>query len=297
MPSNLSTIIDDWFDFFPPTSEGVRPAQERAINFILDRIKEGVTNVFLESPVGTGKSYLAWAIAQFCAAEMGWRTRILVPNLYLEDQYCRDFSPLGMLHLESARHYDCPDYQTCDVGRGNETVQQPQPVVDSEVDSVPGGSEAGQPGASGAATIRSESKCKELDECSYLRARVAFGKCAIGVSNTSYALTCARFGHAFVSGDYLIIDEAHNLADQISSLYEISVDCSLVAEEPPIGQELAWLKAIYLPMLKIRIKALETAIDRPGTPTAEVAKLNSKLTRFSNEAANISFITSTPQDE
>jgi hypothetical protein len=64
----LSTTIDDWFDFFPPTSEGVRPAQERAINFILNRIKEGVTNVFLESPVGTGKSYLAWAIAQFCAA-------------------------------------------------------------------------------------------------------------------------------------------------------------------------------------------------------------------------------------
>ena len=39
------------------------------------------------------------------------------------------------------------------------------------------------------------------------------------------ALTCARFGHAFVSGDFLIIDEAHNLADQISSFYEISVDC------------------------------------------------------------------------
>jgi Rad3-related DNA helicase len=311
----LSTTIDDWFDFFPPTSEGVRPDQEKAINFILDRIKEGVTNIFLEAPVGTGKSYLAWAVAQFCAAEMGWQTRILVPNRYLETQYCRDFSRLGMLRLESARHYDCPDYRSCDVGRGNEMVQPPQHVVESEdaaevlknvdncqhppsnLDSVPGGSDAGEPVADVAATIRSESKCKQLDECSYLKARVAFGNCAIGVSNTAYALTCARFGHAFVSGDFLIVDEAHNLADQISSLYEISVDCSLVPEEPPTGQELAWLRAIYLPSLKIRIKALQTAIDRPGTPTAEVARLTSKLTRFSNEAANISFITSTPEGE
>jgi Rad3-related DNA helicase len=288
----LSTTIDDWLDFFPPTDEGVRPDQEKAINFILDRIKDGVTNIFLEAPVGTGKSFLAWTVARYCAAEMEWRSRVLVPNLYLETQYVADFSPLGMLHLESARHYDCPDYHTCDVGRGNETVQQPPP----EAGPLEGAEHSGPPPGVVVAN-GGKSKCKELDECSYLRARVAFAQCAVGVSNTAYALTCARFGHPFVSGDFLIVDEAHNLADQISSLYEISVDCSLVPEEPPIGQELAWLKAIYLPMLKNRIKALETAIDRPGTPTAEVAKLNSKLTRFSNEAANISFITSTPEDE
>jgi Rad3-related DNA helicase len=294
------TTIDDWADFFPPTNEGVRPDQEKAINFILDRINDGVTNIFLEAPTGAGKSYMAWAVAQHCAAERGWRTRILTPTLYLETQYVTDFAPLGMLRLESARHYQCPGYRTCDVGRGNEIVRQPPPVAESGDDGAangpPEGSENSESPAAGVVTIRGKSKCKDL-ECSYLKARVAFAKCAIGVSNTAYALTCARFGHAFVSGDFIIVDEAHNLADQISGLYEVSIDCSLVPEDPPIGQEFDWLKAIYLPMLNNRIKALRTAIDRPGAPAAEVIKLTAKLTKFSNESINIAFITSTPQDE
>jgi Type III restriction enzyme, res subunit len=296
----VSTTINDWSDFFPPTNEGVRPEQEKAINFILDRINDGVTNIFLEAPTGVGKCYIAWTVAQFCAAEKGWRTRILVPNLYLEIQYTNDFSPFGMLHLESARHYDCPGFQTCDVGRGNEIVRQPQPVVASEdggtAECSPAERGDSTPAAETVVAIRSQSKCKDL-ECSYLKARIAFAKCAIGVSNTAYALTCAQFGHAFVSGDLLIVDEAHNLADQISSLYEVLIDCSLVQEDPPIGQEFAWLKAVYLPELKKRIKFLQAAIDRPGLPAVDVARLTSKLTKFSNEEANITFITSTPQGE
>jgi Rad3-related DNA helicase len=296
----VSTTRDDWSDFFPPTSEGVRPDQEKAINFILDRINDGVTNIFLEAPTGVGKCYIAWTVAQFCAAEKGWRTRILTPNLYLQTQYINDFSNLGMLRLESARHYECPGFETCDVGRGNEIVRQTQPVVAPEdggtAECSPEERGDGTPAAGAVVEIRNRSKCKDL-ECSYLKARVAFGKCAIGVSNTAYALTCARFGHAFVSGDLLIVDEAHNLADQISSLYEVSVDCSLVQEDPPIGQEFAWLKAIYLPELNLRIKALQAAVDRPSLPAAEVAKLTAKLTKFSNEEVNITFITSTPHEE
>lgn len=293
----MGTTIDDWSDFFPPTNEGVRPDQEKAINFILDRIKDGVTNIFLEAPTGSGKSYLAWTVAQYCAAEMGWRSRILVPNLYLEDQYLADFGRLGMLRLESARHYECPDFATCDVGRGSEIIPPPPSVVVSEDGGTLEGSEPSEPAAQ---TVLLQSagkpKCKD-QECSYLRARVAFAACAIGVSNTAYALTCARFGHPFVSGDFLVIDEGHSLTDQISSLYEVTVDCSLVSESPAVGQEFAWLKAIYLPMLNNRINALRIAIDRPGAPTADVMKLTSKLTRCSNEAVNISFITSTPEEE
>jgi hypothetical protein len=237
-------------------------------------------------------------VAHFCAAEMGWRSRILVPNLYLEDQYLSDFSRLGMLRLESARHYGCPEFGACDVGRGSEIVQPPPAVAVSEGGDTPAaGSRPSEPAARTALMQSAgKPKCKDQD-CSHLKARVAFAQCPVGVSNTAYALTCARFGHPFVSGDFLVIDEAHNLGDQISSLYEVSVDCSLVSEEPPIGQEFAWLKAVYLPMLNKRVNALRIAIDRPGTPTDDIAKLTSKLTKYSNELTNIVVITSTPEDE
>jgi ATP-dependent DNA helicase DinG len=296
-PKQVSTTIDDWSDFFPPTSEGVRPDQEKTINFILDRVKDGITNIFLEAPTGTGKSYLAWTVAQFCAAEMGWRTRILVPNLYLEDQYCRDFSRLGMLRLESARHYQCPEFSSCDVGRGSEVIQPPPVVVVPENSGTQEGSGPGEPTTR---TVLSQSasrqKCKDQN-CSYLKARGAFAICPVGVSNTAYALTCARFGHPFVSGDFLVADEAHNLADQISGLYEVTIDCSLIAEGPAVGQEFAWLKAIYLPTLNKRIAALQIAIDRPGAPTTDVMNLTSRLAKCTNEAANIGVIISTPEDE
>jgi ATP-dependent DNA helicase DinG len=287
----VSTTIDDWADFFPPTSEGVRPDQEKAINFIIDRIKDGITNIFLEAPTGVGKSFLAWTVARYCAAELGWRTRILVPNLYLQDQYCRDFSHLGMLRLESARHYECPDFDSCDVGRGSEIVQ-PTPIVVI----ADGSGSSQEPARKVLLQAASQVKCRN-EECPYVRARVTFTKCPIGVSNTAYALTCARFGHAFVSGNFLIIDEAHNLPDEISSLYEIAVDCSALLEDPPPGQEFAWLKAFYLPLLVERIKGLQTALDRPGLPSADVAKLSAKLSRCANEAANIALITGTPQEE
>lgn len=318
----MSTTVDDWSDFFPPTNEGVRPDQEKAINFILDRVKDGVTNIFLEAPTGVGKSFLAWTVAQYCAAEMGWRTRILVPNLYLENQYVTDFGRLGMLRLESARHYGCPEFGGCDVGRGTEMVPQqglsPETsfkcpnnpsATCASIETWPGpsqpvgaagnvGAESGPNVAPAAVTASTNGapKCKNLD-CSYVKARVAFAQCPVGVSNTAYAFTCARFGHAFVSGDFLVADEGHNLGDQISSLYEVSVDCPLAPEGPAIGQEFAWLKGVYLPMLNNRINALRIAIDQPGLPTSDVAKLTSRLTKFSNEAINVAFITSTPEDE
>ncbi len=253
----------------------------------MDRIKDGVTNIFLEAPTGVGKSYLAWTVARYCQAEMGWRTRILVPNLYLEAQYITDFSQLGMLRLEASRHYKCPEFKTCDIGRGNEMVHEPPPAVASE------GSASGGPAVVKSIANRGESKCKDL-ECSYLMARSAFESCPVGVSNTAYALTCARFGHRFVSGDFLIVDEAHNLADQIAALYEVSVDCSLAPEDPPIGQELAWLKTVHLPILKKRITALQMAVASMEAPPDDVI---AKLSRLTNDAVDIAFVTDTPANE
>ena len=114
----------DWIDFFPSTPEGVRPPQEKAINFNLNRLHEGVETILFEAPTGVGKSYISWLIGRYFAIEHGWKTRLVVPNTFLEDQYVADFDTFGLKQLHSARHYDCEDWGKCDVGRGAEIVRQ-----------------------------------------------------------------------------------------------------------------------------------------------------------------------------
>ena len=113
---------DDWRDFFPPTAEGIRADQEKAINFIGAKLKEGTTSIFFEGTPGVGKSFITWALAMYFAVEFGWKSRILVPNRFLENQYIKDFVALGLKQLHSAKHYTCPEFVSCDIGRGSEIV-------------------------------------------------------------------------------------------------------------------------------------------------------------------------------
>ena len=108
---------DDWREFFPPTDEGVRGDQERLVNFVLNRLAEGVPNIWAEGATGVGKSFAAFAIALYCSIEFGWKSRFLVPDIFLEGQYTRDFQRLGMRQLHSSRHYPCPEEGTCDLAR------------------------------------------------------------------------------------------------------------------------------------------------------------------------------------
>ena len=99
-------------------------------------------------------------------------------------------------------------------------------------------------------------RCEEEDNCSYVNARNAFTGAAISVTNTAYALTCARYGHAFVAGDLLFVDEAHKLNDEICALYKIVVPFDLDDNLPPAGGELEWVIKDYLPNVYTRIELI-----------------------------------------
>jgi Rad3-related DNA helicase len=240
---------DDWREFFQPTGEGIRPEQEKMVNFALNRLAEGVPNIWVEGPTGVGKSFAAYAIARYCAAEYGWKSRFLVPNVFLENQYLKDFARLGMLQLHSARHYECPEEGTCDLGRDTELVRVPQ-----EIPSLGGATTVLEPPP---IEVVRQIRCPELERCPYLLARAAFGACSIGVTNLAYGLTCARYGHDFVRSDLIFIDEAHTLADQVCSLYEVRIRLNTVSEPPARGDEIAWVEDFYLPDLERRIRLVE----------------------------------------
>jgi Rad3-related DNA helicase len=132
----MAIETSDWSAFFPPTPEGVRPHQEKAINFILNRLQEGTENILFEAPTGIGKSYVAYLGALYFAIEYRWKTGLLVPNRFLANQYVADFGTLGLKQLHSARHYRCPTWDSCDIGRGAEIVRQQSSTAQVHPDSV-----------------------------------------------------------------------------------------------------------------------------------------------------------------
>jgi Rad3-related DNA helicase len=291
---------EDWLDFFPPTPEGVRPDQEKAINSILNHFAAGVQNMVLQGGTGNGKTFIAWTVANFQAAQAGWRTRVLVPNRFLAEQYVKDFAPLGLVQLHSSEHYDCPGYVSCDQGRGNELVrvevgQEPEAKESAKAPECATGApgEVAIRAASEAAGTTSEMAlsvptavapelavmgggpmlktinkplCDDYDHCPYLEARTAFSRAAIAVTNASYAFTCARYNHEFVCGDLIVLDEAHTVGDRICQLYEISVPLSRGngsgGSGPLKGQELDWIRHDYIPEIQRQISKVEAEILR-----------------------------------
>jgi Rad3-related DNA helicase len=286
---------DDWRDFFPVGNE-IRPDQERAINFIGAKLKEGVQNIFFEGPPGVGKSFIAWTLAMYFAVEFGWKSRILVPNRFLECQYLRDFSGLGLRQLHSARHYLCPEFVSCDIGRGNEIVVQNKEAAETVAVSEQSVMTFAPPAPAAVMITR----CEEEENCPYVHARNAFAGARIGVTNTAYALTCARYHHLFVSSDLLFVDEGHKLNDEICALYRIIIPFDLVDSLPAEGGELPWAINIYMPNLYTRIESANEArlrrVERcPNDPV--IQRLTRDIERLNATLSNLNFLTATSPEE
>ena len=273
----MAIETSDWIDFFPSTPEGVRPLQEKAINFILNRFLEGAKKILFEGPTGTGKSFVAYLVALYFAIEHGKSTRFLVPNRFLEDQYVADFGSLGIKQLHSARHYRCPSFGTCDIGRGSEIVSPP--LATSATDPAAASRTV-------VTTVKSAIKCRHQAVCPYLKARTEFQTAPIGVTNTAYALTRARFRHDFVKSDLVVFDEAHNLGNQICSMFEIEIKFRLVDVTPAIGDEFAWLRDFYRPDIARLLEAELAQLEATPSP-AEIPELTKEIARLSGILANI----------
>jgi Rad3-related DNA helicase len=276
----------DWIDFFPQTPEGVRPPQEKAINFILDRLHEGAENIFFEAPTGVGKSYIAYLVGLYFAIEYRWKTRLLVPNRFLEDQYIADFGSLGLKQLHSARHYQCPSWGSCDIGRGAEIVRAQPATIQSQPGSVTPAT-ATSVATSSITVAKSSVKCKHQEWCPYLNARTEFQTAPLAVTNSAYALTCARFGHDFVEADLVVFDEAHNLNSQICDMYEFTISYRLIdGEIPARGEEFAWLRDVYRPNTEALL-ATEHALLECAESASAAKEVEHEITRLTTLLSSV----------
>jgi Rad3-related DNA helicase len=182
--SPTRSTIQEWEKFFPRTNEGIRESQRTAIEAFLSQIDQ-TTNFLLQAPTGVGKSFIAVTLGFYLAATRTWKTRITVPNLFLENQYINEFQHLGVVQLHSARHYDCEQFGKCNIGF---LYQR-----------------------------------KYCSNCPYIKARKAYEQAPVAITNLAFALTCARHQQDLGPCDLQIIDEIHQLENIICGLYDLKV--------------------------------------------------------------------------
>lgn len=79
-----------------------RQSQVEVLKAIEEAFKKGYRNVLLEAPVGSGKSAIAVAAANFLS-----EAHILTPMKSLQDQYFEDFESTGLALMKGRNAYPC----------------------------------------------------------------------------------------------------------------------------------------------------------------------------------------------
>jgi Rad3-related DNA helicase len=160
----------------------------------------------------------------------GGRTVYLTSTKGLQDQLSDDFSPCGMVDLRGRQNYRCGRGGTCADGR------------------LMG--------------------CKDTD-CEHLSARDAFLKSQLTITNYSCYFANVMHGEGMGNIDCLVLDEAHNALEELSSALEIrlnhaansSVYQSLAITPPYQSSIQSWKSWAKQSMVKIQeeVQAIKKA--------------------------------------
>jgi Rad3-related DNA helicase len=202
-------------DFFPtdlglPTKFSQwRPGQYSSI---IQAIESPKRFIAMSLPTGTGKSLGAMAIAILNAK----RAVINTSTKGLEDQYGNDFSECGLVDLRGRQNYDCRSHGTCADGRLSGCPHM----------------------------VKSEDTPAD---CPYAAARESFLSSKITVTNYACYFANVMHGEGMGKIDLLILDEAHDVLEQLSTALTIVLDhnayesvCKKSGLGPiPIGQPLS----------------------------------------------------------
>jgi len=101
--SNTSAKIDYHFPF-----DSFREGQKEAIQSFIEAYQKGKHHVIFEGPCGSGKSVIAYTLAQFFD-----RVFWVCPQKFLQDQIIQDFEALGAtIDLKGRTNYPCTFWDT-----------------------------------------------------------------------------------------------------------------------------------------------------------------------------------------
>jgi len=256
----------DWKQFFPYKS--IRPGQEQAINEILDAFESDKRLFVLEAGTGIGKSAVAVTVGRYMTqhfeTEEGFQKgcNILTTQKLLQEQYNSDYPAINS--LKSSSNYSCNFHKKVSCNDSRKLLQ-----------TEPKGT--------------SFWRCCAIS-CVYKRAKEKFMADPFGVTNFAYFLTETRYSKKLPKKSLLIIDEAHNVPDELSRFIEVTFSDRFAKSF--IGMKLPdkitpamfvkWVSTDYYPALVRKVKAFRSGLEKFTTiksrvESGEFSKLSRQL--------------------
>ena len=243
----------DWTIYFPYASP--RKQQEDTINKVLESFKkDNKKYAIVECGTGVGKSAIGLTIASVLCNDEEYKSEkepgayFLTTQRILQDQYEKDFSSKGLISLSSASNYNC-------------TRSNPETLSCKEMQ------ERLRAGLDGKKT----EKCKY--ECVYKLKKKQLIEEKLGITNFSYFLTEKNFSNKLPDKKVLVVDEAHNLENELSRFVEISFSeyfsNKILKLNVPDGlntqiRMLKWVKSEYLSSVNKKVDFMTVQIEKLG---------------------------------
>ena len=203
-----------------------RDIQKQVLTPMMEAIDEGYENIVVEMPVGGGKSVVAKTIGQVYAAP----SYIVTHLKGLQAQYLKEMP--FMRSVMGRANYDC----LLDVEPGLDDVQEAEKALDAATDVSPGTCNASlapckyakgfactkkNPMKEGLSVMDFEVDADSL--CDYYGALTKAQQSMYFVGNTAYLMGMNRSGKVLPKRPFIIVDEAHQLANNMMIFYALNV--------------------------------------------------------------------------
>lgn len=250
--------IAEWIRFFPYTE--ARTQQENAINKVLDGFNSDKKYAVVECGTGVGKSAIGLTIARYLNNKYqnddDNGCYFLTTQKILQEQYEKDFEKLGMKSLYSSSNYVCKKEKKSSCKEIQDLIRQ--------------------------GTTKPQLETCAYD-CIYKSKKKEFCDSELSITNFSYFLTEKNYNGKTPRKKVLVIDEAHNLENELSRFIEITVsqhfaENVLKIKMPDLKtqfQSFGWVKNVYLPHLKNVSTNLNNKLQNLGITSQKLAELKS----------------------
>ncbi len=203
----------------------LRDIQKQVLGPMMAAVKEGYKNIVLECPTGSGKSALAKTIAQ----AFGVPSYIVTHLKGLQAQYLKEMP--YMKSVMGRGNYDC----LLDVEAGCDDVSVAQAALEAVTDKSPETCSAALAPCKYAKGFKCTKKnpTNALGEfdftvnpdslCGYFSALTKAQNSMYFVGNTAYMMAINKSGKILPQRPFLIVDEAHQLANNMMSFHSLTV--------------------------------------------------------------------------
>ena len=203
----------------------LRDIQKQVLGPMMEAVNEGYRNIVLECPTGSGKSALAKTIAQ----AFGVPSYIVTHLKGLQAQYLKEMP--YMKSVMGRGNYDC----LLDVEAGCDDVKVAEEALANATTTSPETCTAALAPCKYAKgfkctkmTPKNEIGIYDFDAdpnsmCSYYAALTRAQKAMYFVGNTAYMMAMGKSGKVLPQRPFLIVDEAHQLANNMMSFHSLTV--------------------------------------------------------------------------